>query len=200
MRLIDHLYNIRKALESNYNFFLRLIFTISVYVLHRVFVMAIGYDNISTLNLVFIIAGFAVFSLDRLLRPVFWFFEMIFSKFSGNKAKWLFALTSIAFLLSSFIAMILYYASGILFWSGISIISLCSSVLSAGFLHCYTSLPGTHYFRMGIVVLILYGFFAAFQSAISNDPANLHVVTYIVIFILFVILSERWKQKSDSVE
>lgn len=200
MRLLDHLYNTRKALESNYNFFHRVIFTISVYVLHRVFVMAVGYEFISTLNLIFIIAGFVVFSLDKLIRPVIWLSEMIFSKFSGNKAKWLFAVTSIAFLFASFIAMILYYATGILFWSGISIITLCSSVFSSEFLHCNRILSATHYFRLGLTVLIIYGFIAAYQSAGSNDPANLHVVAYIAIFILYVFLSERWKAEPNSVE
>jgi hypothetical protein len=200
MSTLQYLYKSQENLYKNYISFIRILFTLSIYALHRVFVASAGYESIEPFNLIFIFAGFIVFSLDKHIRPVIWFFEIVFSKFGGNRSQFIIAVASILFLLLSFASVALYYVSDALFWPGIGIITICTSVL-AGEYNKHDSFPiAQKHFRLILTAFIIYGLFSGFQCYVTDDPANFHIVSFVVLFVIYTFAMERYERKIPSVE
>lgn len=199
--MLKQLKKLNENLEKNWTYVLKVIFTLSVFFLYRVFIKSVGYDFLQVFNLIFIMAGILVYTLDKLLSPVIIFLEIIFepNRSLPKKIRIKSVLTSV-FIGASILSVIMYYITQEYPWASISLILWCLAVYITEFDGDYKTKMISLIIRSIILLLTLLGIISVIHCFVYNDLLNIYLFIFIIVFFIYDLIFEFCDLRKESVK
>ncbi|MGE5356130.1 MAG: hypothetical protein ACM3PT_07815 [Deltaproteobacteria bacterium] len=183
--MLKILKDLNKKLDNNYSIVHKVIFTLSVFLLYRVFIRSIGYDDFSIFNLIFVLIGFFVYSVDKLIPVIINVLESILK--TDEKISYKTRVQSFiafVFILISVFSAIMYFITSKYAWASMSVVFLCIAVLSVYFASEYAS----NFYKLSVMIFIvltlILGITSIVHCFIYNDLLNIYLFVFIIIFFL----------------
>ena len=196
--MIENPKKLNKNLENNWNLVNKIIFAFSVYVLFRVFVRTFDFDTLRPFSLIFVVAGFFVYNIDKYLPSIIAIFDFRHNPDTIHSINVKNIINCIS-LAVSFLSVFLYY---ILHYYSIATISLVSILMGPLIALFYTKISNQIYKKINtsiIAIEIALGTIAIIHSIVNNDMVNIYLFIFIVIFfILDALLSFSAKEIDTS--
>jgi hypothetical protein len=165
--------------------------------LYRVFIKSVGFEYLQPFNLIFVLAGFFTYSIDKLLPPAIFIIENQGFNKVEKKSK-LQSYLSVGFLVLCLIAAGIFYANDIYPWASISIVSLCMAVYAAGFFSEYKTARFSLLIKLILLVICILGIISIVHCFVFNVLLNVYLFIFIIAFFLFDILHPYLKENSRS--
>jgi hypothetical protein len=165
--------------------------------LYRVFIKSVGYEEVQPFNLIFVLTGFFIYSIDKLLPPVIFFIENTGLNRDEKKTK-LQSYSSVGFLVLCLIAAVIFYTNDMYPWASISIVSLCLAVYATGFFSEYKTSRNALFIKLIIVAFGILGIISIVHCFVFNVLLNVYLFIFLIAFFLFDILHPYLKEPSRS--
>lgn len=185
--MIEHLKNLDKNLDKNWTLVHKVIFAISVFLLYRVLIHSVDFDSMQTFNLIFVVIGFAVYSLKHLVKILLNSFGFFDESEKENKSKNNFSTyLALMFFCLGIVFIFLYYFTHIYGMASGAVISLNSGIL------VWIQSKGLHkkWFNYFIWIVIICGIISVFHSFYFNDLINIFSFLFIILFFIVDIYTE----------
>lgn len=189
--MIEHLKKLDKNLDKNWTLVLKSIFAISVFLLYRVLVRSIDFDSLQTFNLIFVIAGFVVYSVKYLVKILISSDSFFNKSEKANKSNSTFyTYLALLFCVLSIVFIFFYYFTHTYGWAATSVISI-----NFGFL-VWIQAKETHkkWLKYLIWLVIICGIASIFHSFYYNDLVNIFSFIFIVLFFIVDIYIEMQRK------
>lgn len=198
--MLKQLKKLNENLEKNWTYVLKVIFTLSVFFLYRVFIKSVGYEFLQLFNLIFVMAGILVYTLDKLLAPVITFLEIVFESNASLPVKTRIksVLTSV-FIAASIFSVIMYYITKTYPWASVSLILWCLAVYITEFYGEYKTKTISVIIRTIILVLTVLGIASVIHCFVYNDLLNIYLFIFIIVFFTYDLIFEFCDLKHGSV-
>lgn len=189
--MIEHLKNLDKNLDKNWTLVLKSIFAISVFLLYRVLVRSIDFESLQTFNLIFVLAGFAVYSVKYLVKILINAYDIFDKSEKADKSNsTFFTYLALLFCALSIFSIFFYYFTHTFGWAAASVISI-----NSGFL-IWIQAKETHkkWLQYLIWLVIICGLASIFHSFYYNDLVNIFSFIFIVLFFIVDIYIEMQRK------
>jgi hypothetical protein len=185
--MIEHLKNLDKNLDKNWTLVFKSIFAISVFLLYRVLVRSIDFDSLQTFNLIFVLAGFAVYSIKYLVKILISSFSIFVKSKNVNKSN-IYLNTYIAFLFCalSILFIFFYYFSHTYGWASATVISINSGFL----VWIQAKEVNSKWLKYFIWLVISCGIASIIHSFYYDDLVNIFSFIFIVLFFILDFYTE----------
>lgn len=186
--MLNLLQNLKENLSSNWTYVHKIIFTFAFYLLFKVFLKVLDFEEIIPFALIFIILGFLVFTIDKLIDPlidILLLFSKDKNKIDKNRRKT--ALLVLFLLIIAIISTISYYIFDYYPLVNVVIYTMILAVLCSAFFLDFSSKKIKKTTKISISVLAIIGFIAVAQSFYTNYDLNVNFFLFIFIFGFFIL-------------
>ncbi len=192
--MLAKLKKLKKDLDQNWTYTHKILFTFSFYLIYKVFVRAIGFDEMKPFALIFILFGFFIFSMNKLLQPLIDFI-IIFNKNNHlskrEKLRAIWVILLISLMITGIIAFYItryYPLVSISFYMGIF------ATFVIGIYEDYTLEMINKIVKIVSTILFFIGLAGCIHSIYFNDILNIYNFIYIIGFFIFDYRLDYWKK------
>jgi hypothetical protein len=192
--MLEKLIKLKENLNQNWTYIQKILFTFSFYLIYKVFVRAIGFDEMKPFALIFILLGFLVFSMDKLLQPLIDFIVLFDKKNKLSKKVKLRAIWIMVLLFIMILGVIAFYILKYYPLVSISFFTGIFAVLLTGIFEDYTLDSIKKVVKIVTVILFFIGLAGCIHSIYYNDILNIFNFIYIVAFFIFDYRLDFWKK------
>jgi hypothetical protein len=192
--MLEKLIKLKENLNQNWTYIQKILFTFSFYLIYKVFVRAIGFDEMKPFALIFILLGFLVFSMDKLLQPLIDFIVLFDKKNKLSKKVKLRAIWIMVLLFIMILGVIAFYILKYYPLVSISFFTGIFAVLLTGIFEDYTLDSIKKVVKIVTVILFFIGLAGCIHSIYYNDILNIFNFIYIVALFIFDYRLDFWKK------
>ncbi len=186
---------LKESLDSNWTYIHKILFTFTFYLIYKVFVRAIGFEEMKPYSLIFIIIGFLVFTMDSWIGRFISFLKIFSSQKSGTQDK-LTSIVVISFLFLMIILGILFFITGYYPYVSLSIFTGITSILISYYFLDFRSEKFRKISKWMILTLIIPGLAGIVHSFYYNDVLNIFNFIFIIGFFILENRLFYWKTKN----
>ena len=191
--MLKQLKKLNVNLEKNWTFAHKVTFTLSVFIMYRVFIRSFDFESMQVFNLLFIMAGFLVYTIDKLLPSVICFFELFTNKEENlTKKIRIQTILTVLLIIASFCFIILFYITGDYPWASFCIFGWCMAVYSFDFFTDHKTQTVTNIVRIFIILVTILGVLSIVHCFYYNVLLNVYFFVYIIIFFTYDFIPLRW--------
>jgi len=183
----------KRKLDGNWTYVHKILFSFAVYLLYKVFVRATSLEEMRPYSLIFILAGFYVYTLDISLTPVVDILSFFNKKQRERRLRYC-TLCSLFFMVLTIIAVVAYYHSGYYPYIGIFIFSAVQSAMLARYEPAYFYEEKLKQAKAILVLMFVLGLAGVVHCFIYNDGLNVILFIYIIMFFVFDVILDRWQK------
>lgn len=185
--MIEKLKILDKNLDKNWSLVHKIIFAISVFLLYRVLIHSIDFDSMQTFNLIFVVAGFGVYSIKYLVKILISSYY-IFGKSENEKKSKSSIFTYLALLLCtlSIVFILFYYISHTYGYAAAAVISINSGIL----VWIQAKETSSKWLKYFIWLIISCGIASIIHNFYFDDLVNIFSFIFIISFFIADIYNE----------
>ena len=186
--MLNLLLNLKEKLSQNWTYIHRILFTFTIYLLFKVFLKVLDLEELIPFALIFVIVGFLVFTIDKLIDPlidILLLFSKDKTKLDKNRKKT--AYLVLFFLILMIISTISYYIFNYYPLVNVVTYTLIMAVLSSALFLNFSSEKVKKTINISVGVLAIIGFIAVAQSFYTNYDLNVNFFLFIFIFGFFIL-------------
>jgi len=196
--MLNYLLKLKEAIDTNWNYFYKILFSFSIYLLYKGFLKVLTFEDMAPYNLIFIIIGFIVFSLDKLINPIIDIYKLLFRKneeISPNRKKT--AIIVFIFFIIMISATLGYYIFSFYPFVNITIFSLMVASLTTSLFINHTKKSINSIIKIVFIILASIGIAGIVHSFYLNENLNINTFTlvFVIGFFIFDYLLNNWKEK-----
>ncbi len=192
--MLKKLIELRDNLDQNWTYIHKILFTFTFYLVYKVFVRAIGFEEMKPFALIFILLGFFVFSMNKLIQPVIDFIELFNKNNQLTKREKLRAIWVIILLTLMILGAIAFYFTKYYPLVSFSFFFGILSIFVTGIFEDYTLDMIKKVVRIVSVILFLVGLAGCIHSIYYNDVLNIFNFIFIISFFIFDYRLDYWKK------
>ena len=193
--MINLLIKLKDNLSKNWTYVHKIIFSFSFYLLYKVFVRAIGFDEMKPFALIFVLLGFLIYTADKLIDPIINIAYLISNKEKINEKEKNQAISVLIFFILTIIGVISYYITNYYPLASLSIFSIIMADLITGYFIEFSLISIGKKARIAIRVLFILGIAGVIHSFYFNDFLNIFIFIYIITFFILDYTLDYWKRK-----
>lgn len=192
--MLKHLKKLNENLEKNWTFVLKLIFTLSVFFLYRVFIKSFDFESLQLFNLIFVMIGFLVYTLDKLLPSVIIFLEILgkTNEKLSEKIR-IKSFLSSAFIILSIFSVIMFYITKAYPWASLSILFWCMAVFTTDYFGDYKTKYTSGIVKVLVLTLTILGIISVAHCFVYNVLLNIYLFIFIIVFFIYDFILDYWK-------
>ena len=193
--MINILVKLKKNLEKNWSYVHKILFTFTFYLTFKIFVKVIDINEMLPYSIIFILLGFLVYTIDKLIDPfidILLFFSNRRSELDANRKRQV--LVVLFFILLTIGSTITYFSTKYYPLVSISLFSAIMAVISTGLFQKYTLYSIGKVVKFAVFAMFLLGMGGVFQCFYRNAVLTITLFIFIVLFFILDYRLDYWKK------